>query len=88
MHIVLVFQGGLANVFKVDRFSALPERRGHTARLYQGDFRAAEFFATGAGYAGARVKTAHCEQAGDIANAIWSAGRGDIFRDKRNAVRF
>jgi hypothetical protein len=89
MKMVLVFQGGLANVFKVDRFSSIPERRGHVVRLAQTDFRSAEWFATGAGYAGAKVRTAHCDQhAGDATNAIWQAGRGELFREKRNAVVF
>ena len=87
MRIVLVFQCGIANVFKVSRFSAIPEKRGDVVRLYQGDFRAAEMFATGAGYAGARVKTAHCERAGDIAGAIWESGPGDMFGG-RNRVGF
>ena len=52
MRLVLVFQCGIANVFKVDRFSAIPQRRGNVVRLYQGDFRSAEMMATGAGYAG------------------------------------
>ena len=47
MRIVLVFQCGIANVFKVDRFSAIPETRGNVVRLYQGDFRSAEMMATG-----------------------------------------
>ena len=52
MRIVLVFQCGIANVFKVDRFSAIPQRRGNVVRLYQGDFRSAEMMAMGMGYAG------------------------------------
>lgn len=41
-------------------------------RLLQADFRACENFARGLGAAGVTVRTAACNQAGDIVDATWS----------------
>jgi hypothetical protein len=85
MKAVLVYQVGIANVFKVDRFSRRPERRGAT-RLLQLDFRSCAWFARGLAAAGAEVRTAHADVAGDIRNVPWSPGKGDLWADKKSTV--
>ena len=60
----LVYQAGIANVF------------AHTAektprRLIQSDFHTCECFSRGLQAAGIEVKSAWCNQAGDIANNTW-----------------
>jgi hypothetical protein len=68
---VLVYQAGIANVFAVESFNM--NRFGRDAhRLAQGDFRTCEVFAHGLAAAGVKVATAHCNMAGDIADATWS----------------
>ena len=67
---MLVYQAGIANVFRVTAFN-LADFGRDAARIYQGDFRTAENLARGAGLAGAVVRTAHCNQAGDIVAARW-----------------
>ena len=71
--ICLVYQGGIANVFSVssDAPSLLDPCGSNRKRLYQGDFLACIHFARGAGAAGARVRTLHCNMAGDISNLFW-----------------
>lgn len=72
MKIMLVYQTGFANVFAVDHFSVRPEGRGSTRRLLQHAFLPCEYYARGAMAAGAAVRTAACNQAGDIAEAVWT----------------
>jgi len=68
---MLVYQAGIANLFKVDCFNL--DKFGRNAqRLYQGDWRSAEMMAHGAGLAGAVVMTAACNMAGDIRDAKWT----------------
>jgi hypothetical protein len=67
----LVYQAGIANVFKVDCLNLCNYGR-EAKRLYQGDFRGAENFARGLKAAGVCVKAAACNQAGDIADSKWS----------------
>jgi hypothetical protein len=67
----LVYQAGIANVFSVSAFNLAPYGR-NARRLYQGDFRGALNFARGLGAAGVTVRTAHCNEAGDIAGRTWS----------------
>ena len=71
LRFVLVYQGGVANVFRVESFNLADFGRDAT-RVYQGDFRTAEAIAIGMGWAGAIVQTVACNQAGDIAKAHWS----------------
>lgn len=71
MKAVLVYQAGLANVFEVACFNLSSYGR-NAQRVYQGDFRGAENVAHGMGYAGAIVRTAACNQAGDIREAVWT----------------
>jgi hypothetical protein len=71
MRIMLVYQAGIANVFKVDSFN-LADYGRDALMIYQGDFRGAIMFAHGAGYAGAIVRTAGCNMAGDIEHQKWT----------------
>lgn len=68
---MLVYQGGIANVFEVDRFAITPAHR-NARRLTQGDFRSCENFSLGLAAAGALVVTAACNMVGDIADREWS----------------
>jgi hypothetical protein len=74
--IYLVYQVGLANVFKDGR-----------ERLYQGSYEDCLTFASGCAAMGASVRTFHCERAGDIAINLppfeWQPGKGDLWADKR-----
>ncbi len=78
---MLVYQGGIANVFQVDCANLAPFGR-NAVRLFQSDFRACEHFARGCGTMGAIVHSVHCNKAGDIIRAVWD---GDLdnapFRD-------
>ena len=71
--IVLVYQGGIANVYRVSPAapSLLDPCGANRERIYQGDFLACVHFARGAGAAGATVRTLHCNMAGDIINLFW-----------------
>lgn len=71
MRVVLVYQAGIANVFKVQSFNMADYGRD-AVRVFQGDFRTAEAIAHGMGLAGAIVRTAACNRAGDIVSATWS----------------
>ena len=68
--IVLVYQGGIANVFKVKTFNLANEGRD-ARRLLQSDFRSCQMFAVGCGTMGAVIRTCHCNQAGDITYSKW-----------------
>ncbi len=70
--LMLVYQAGIANLFEVDTFSLAPTQPCTRRRIYQGDFRTAENIAIGAKIAGAEVRTAGCNMAGDIAECIWT----------------
>jgi hypothetical protein len=84
---VLVYQAGIANVFRVEGLSLLGENRRKTERIYQGDFRGAYHMGIGLAAAGARVRTAICNRAGDVAGADWTAGLADCpFRDSAHRV--
>lgn len=91
---ILVYQAGIANVFKVDTFNvADPDGR---ERLLQADFHTCEQFARGLAAAGVKVGSAACNQAGDIIGARWAAmlddksidsdGNTPPFADKMNPV--
>lgn len=72
----LVYQCGIANVFEVEKLSLTREGR-NARRLYQGDFRAAYMLSRGLQLAGCKVKTAHCNMAGDIIDMTWSENFDD-----------
>lgn len=69
---VLVYQGGIANVFAVDRLTTAVLGR-NARRLLQADFRTCAAFARGMGAAGATVRTMFCNMAGDIAEQPWTS---------------
>jgi hypothetical protein len=63
----LVYQGGIANIFKtLDKSQAYK-----VSRIKQGDFRSCEQFCRGLKEAGADVTPAWCNQAGDITHSEW-----------------
>ena len=66
----LVYQGGIANVFEVDCLN-LADFWRNAKRLRQTDFRSAALFAQGLVTGGHIVKTAACNQAGDITHLQW-----------------
>ncbi len=70
MNVYLVYQAGIANVFLVDAFD-LNATGLNVGRLLQGSFHECETFVRGMARAGASVRTAHCNQAGDISGAQW-----------------
>lgn len=67
---MLVYQAGIANVFAVDSFNLAPYGR-NARRLLQLDYRTCEYYARGLRAAGATVRVAACNQAGDIAERAW-----------------
>jgi hypothetical protein len=86
MRAFLVYQAGIANVFEVDCFNLANYGR-EAKRVLQPDFRTCETFARGLAYAGWKVASAQCNQAGDIAEARWSADLDTApFSDKFNPV--
>ncbi len=68
---VLVYQAGTANVFAVTSYNMANSNRS-AKRLFQGSFDHAAYFAQGLGAAGAGIKTAACNMAGDIAKQTWT----------------
>jgi hypothetical protein len=68
---VLVYQAGIANVFRVTSFN-LADYGRDAVRLVQSDFRSAEAFARGLAAAGGIVKSAACNRAGDITHEKWT----------------
>ena len=68
---VLVYQAGIANVFEVQCLNLSSFGRD-AKRLLQADFRTCEAFAHGLGRSGHTVKSAQCNQAGDIWDKCWS----------------
>ena len=71
MKAMLVYQAGIANVFSIECFN-LADFGRDAQLLYQGAFQGAANFTLGMQAAGVIVKTAACNQAGDISNALWS----------------
>jgi hypothetical protein len=67
----LVYQAGIANVFAVDCHNLAPFGR-NARRLLQHAFRPCEDFARGLAAAGVIVRTAACNEAGDISESKWS----------------
>lgn len=84
MKAALVYQVGIANVFRVDRLSTNPTGR-NAQRISQSDFHTCEAFVAGLAFAGWEVVSYACNRAGDIATATWtddlySAPFSDKFR--------
>jgi hypothetical protein len=83
---MLVYQAGIANVFAVDSFNIADYGR-NARRLLQHAFSPCEHFARGLAAAGVVVRTAACNQAGDIVNALWSLDlEAQPFSDNFNPV--
>jgi hypothetical protein len=83
---VLVYQAGIANVFRVRSFNQADYGRD-AERIMQHDFRTCENFARGLAYAGFAVTTMHCNQCGDIIKAKWSIDLEDApFSDKFHPI--
>ena len=83
---VLVYQAGIANVFRVDCFNCSHYGR-EAKRLIQSDFRSCEMFARGLVAAGVKVTTMACNSAGDITNGTWSDElEAQPFSEKFNPV--
>ena len=68
---VLVYQGGIANVFSVESFNMDPFGRD-AKRLIQADFRTCEAFARGMAAAGVKVASTFCNMAGDVIGQPWN----------------
>lgn len=69
---MLVYQGGIANVFEVSDFEIDPTRRTRTIRVMQHAFTPCATFCKGLIYAGFEVRTAACNLVGDIREQLWS----------------
>jgi len=87
---MLVYQAGIANVFRVDDFglTAIDADDGQyrtRVRLMQSDFRGCESFVRGMEVCGVEIRSCGCNRAGDIAFADWEVDRGP-FRDKQNPI--
>ena len=83
---VVVYQGGIANVFEVTSFN-LSDYGRDAKRLMQSDFYTCEVFARALGHAGYRIGSASCNMAGDIAKQKWVQGTTDCpFRDTAHPV--
>lgn len=70
-YVVLVYQGGIANIFSVECLNMSQFGR-NAKRLMQSDFSSCEHFAMGLAAAGVRVMSAACNEAGDIALSKWT----------------
>ncbi len=89
MNVYLVYQAGIANVFLVDMFNLNEDggKSGGVQRLLQGAFSECETFVRGMARAGASVRTAHCNQAGDISDSQWFSDLENApFSDKHQPV--
>jgi hypothetical protein len=80
--VFLVYQAGIANVFRVSSFN-LADFGRDAERLMQGDFYGCVQFARGMGAMGAIVRTAACNKSGDILWECWNEDFEDMpFADK------
>ena len=82
---VLVYQCGIANVFRVDSWNMADYGRV-AERVLQGAYTTCIAFSRGLAEAGALVATAHCDLAGDIAGSHWTEGMGDLWGDSKAEV--
>jgi hypothetical protein len=73
MKLALVYQAGIANVFLVEKHGETLASRGNTVRVVQADFRTCEQFCRGAHFAGAKLYSYACNEAGDIRDSVWTA---------------
>ena len=86
--VVLVYQGGIANVFEVDSFNMAPYGR-NARRLLQHAYQPCQWYTQGLAESGAViVRTAACNMAGDITDAVWTEDLdSQPFSDKLVEVR-
>ena len=82
---VLVYQNGLANVFRVECFNMNPFGR-EAKRMLQGAFSECEWFAKGLVAAGWQVVSMSCDKTGDITNAQWAPTGDAVFRNRANPI--
>jgi hypothetical protein len=81
---VLVYQGFIGNVFQVDSLNMADYGR-NASLLYQNSTEKAEAFAKGLGAAGIVVRSAECDEIGDISQSRWSDNiSGGITRNPVN----
>lgn len=86
MKVMLVYQCGITNVFEVQSFN-LADYGRDAKRIMQGGFTDGPVFAAGCGAAGAIVRTASCNVAGDCSTATWVEGiEGTPFRESAREV--
>ena len=79
----IVYQGGIANVFEMDR-TGLPMIRP-IRRLEQGAFVTCENVTRGLMLAGVSVRIYSCNMAGDVTDQDWTQGLSDCpFREDAN----
>ena len=76
MKAMLVYQYGIANVFQVESFN-LSNHGREAKRLLQHGFQSCEMYARGLGAAGVTVRTAACNEDGDIIHRPWSSDLED-----------
>lgn len=79
---VLVYQAGIANVFRVERFTSPM----NPTRLLQSDFQTCESFARGLAEAGVVITSMDCNKAGDITAQLWSESLDGPFRESYRPV--
>ena len=76
----IVYQCGLANVFRLDSAES-------RTRVLQGSYTECEAFSRGLVEAGATIHVAHCDRAGDIAEVPWIGGAGDLWTAEKHPPR-
>ncbi len=69
---MLVYQAGIANVFKVDKITVHYNDGRNARRLLQGDFCSCAMLASGMELAGTEVATVYCNRTGDVEDKNWS----------------
>lgn len=74
---MLVYQNGIANVFRVDKFSRQHEGR-NAVRILQTDFMSAQVYCHGVIAGGGEVRVAGLAAAGDISNRTWDSNRDTL----------
>jgi hypothetical protein len=74
---MVVYQGGMANLFEVKCFNLNPFGR-NAKSIYQGTFDECNKIAFGMELAGAKIKVAGCNMAGDIQDFQWTDNLDDL----------
>ena len=84
---MLVYQCGIANVFRVTYPFGDQARSPHYVRVVQSDYRTCEWFVRGVIEAGENASVWHSDVAGDVIlcpHGPWKEGKGDLWADKKN----